>query len=86
MWEPVCRLTQCGHRQRAWYRSWGNRFRSLSNLWRWHSSGPGGQLAGQTRTRSREGTGWKCQRKEMEGGPMLCSDPGSGPYLLCHFE
>lgn len=33
MWEPVWRLTQCGHRQRAWYRSCGSRFKSLSNLW-----------------------------------------------------
>lgn len=31
MWEPVWRLTQCGHRQRAWYRSCGSRFKSLSN-------------------------------------------------------
>lgn len=69
MWEPVCRLTQCGHRQRAWYRSWGSRFKSLSNLWGWHTSVKPWKDAGRAGrgwARSRECPGgWKCPRKEM---------------------
>ena len=48
MWEPVWRLMQCGHRQRAWYRSKGSRFKSLSNLQGWQASGPGGKAGRQT--------------------------------------
>lgn len=88
MWEPVCRLTQCGHRQRAWYRSWGSRFKSLSNLWGRHSSDPGGRLAGRTDgtgqgrggPRSGEARGRKCG----EVGLAFC--PSSCLYLLSDFK